>query len=162
MILVQDYKRLLKSNGEVIRDQIAGLTKAEMLLQPPNGGNCMLWVLGHLVDSLREIATVAGTDLPQTAVDYSRFAYDSQPLLADEAGLPSPEDIMADYAKVEEALFARLDVVDEAFFAETITMPGGKTPRRGWRALFYAFHHGYHIGQLELLRNLAGHTEKLI
>lgn len=37
-----------------------------------------------------------------------------------------------------------------------------RSARRGWMLFFMEFHHAYHIGQLELLRNLAGHTEKVI
>jgi len=38
----------------------------------------------------------------------------------------------------------------------------GRTITVGWRVLFLNFHFTYHVGQLELLRQLAGRSEKLI
>jgi len=38
----------------------------------------------------------------------------------------------------------------------------GKSVTVGWKVYFFFFHFTYHLGQLELLRNLAGRTEKVI
>jgi len=51
---------------------------------------------------------------------------------------------------------------EEAYFDQEVELWPGSKGTRGWWAFFFSFHNSYHIGQLELLRNLAGHTEKLI
>jgi uncharacterized damage-inducible protein DinB len=162
MITIQDYIRLLNSNAEIIKLQTAGLTMTDMLAQPANGGNCMLWVLGHLTDNLNEILAVVGGTSPENMMDLSRFARGSQPITGYEADLPTPEQLLAAYDQLHDAVISRLGETDEAYFDEEIELWPGSKATRGWYAYFFSFHHSYHIGQLELLRNLAGHTEKLI
>jgi len=41
MITKQEYLRMLEGNHSLIDTQIEGITDAQSLLQPPNGGNCL-------------------------------------------------------------------------------------------------------------------------
>lgn len=162
MITIQNYIRLLEGNAEIIKLQSADLTMAEMLTQPANGGNCMLWVLGHLTDNLNEILTIVGGASPENLEDLSRFVRGSQPITAFEAGLPTAEQLLETYDKLHQAILNRLHQTDEDYFDQELELFPGSKATRGWWAYFFSFHHSYHIGQLELLRNLAGHTEHLI
>ena len=162
MITIQNYIRLLESNREIIKMQIADLTMDDMLLQPANGGNCMLWVLGHLTDNLYGILKAAGGTAAENLVGLSRYTHGSDPVTGFEAGLLTPEQFMATYDKLHQAIIDRLLECDEAYFDQELELWPGSKATRGWWAFFFSFHHSYHIGQLELLRNLAGRTEKLI
>ncbi|MGB4595390.1 MAG: DinB family protein [Anaerolineaceae bacterium] len=162
MITIHDYVRLLKSNIEIIKLQVADLTMDEMLIQPVNGGNCMLWVLGHLADNLQQILKIVGGTLPENQLDLSLFARGSQPITGSEAGLPTPEQLLTAYDTLHQMVISQLGQSEETYFDQEVELWPGSKSTRGWYATFFSFHHSYHIGQLELLRNLAGHTEKLI
>lgn len=161
MITAKEYQSMLEGNLEIIKEQINGVSNSEMLIQPPNGGNCMLWTLGHLTDSLLSILVFLGGEKLQELADLSRFKRGSEPILGHETGLMTASELMEAYETLHQAVIEKLAPMTAAEFDEEI--PGfGRPARRGWMLFFMEFHHAYHIGQLELLRNLAGHTEKII
>jgi len=161
MITASEYRSMLEGNREIIREQTQGMSDAEMLLQPPNGGNCMLWTLGHLTENLIAILGYLGGKKPEGLADLSRFKRGSLPILGPEPGLMTASELMGAYDLLNKAIDEKLALMTDADFDEEV--PGfGEPARRGWMLFFMEFHHAYHIGQLELLRNLAGHTEKII
>lgn len=162
MITIQEYLRLLERNTEIIKMQTAGLSMEDMLLQPTDGGNCMLWVLGHLTDNLRGILRVVDEPSPALDLDLSPFLRGSPPVAGFDPSLPTPEQILGAYDSLHQLIVHRFQRLDEMYFAEELELFPGSIATRGWWAYFFSFHHSYHIGQLELLRNLAGHHEKLI
>jgi Protein of unknown function (DUF664). len=161
MITAKEYQSMLEDNLELIKEQIKGVSDSEMLIQPPNGGNCMLWTLGHLTESLIPILRFLDGEKPEGLADLSRFERGSEPILGPEAGLMTASELMTAYEVLHQAVLEKLEPMTDADFDEEV--PGfGRPARRGWMLFFMEFHHAYHIGQLELLRNLAGHTEKII
>jgi uncharacterized damage-inducible protein DinB len=161
MITAKEYQSMLEGNLELIKEQIKDVSDSEMLIQPPNGGNCMLWTLGHLTESLIPILRFLDGKKPEGLTDLSRFERGSEPILGPEAGLMTASELMTAYEVLHQAVLEKLEPMTDADFDEEV--PGfGRPARRGWMLFFMEFHHAYHIGQLELLRNLAGHTEKVI
>lgn len=161
MITAKEYQMMLEGNLEFIKLQIKGVSDSEMLIQPPNGGNCMLWTLGHLTESLITILRFLDGRKPEGLADLSRFERGSEPILGPEPGLMPAFELMEAYEVLHQAVLEKLGPMTDADFDEEV--PGfGQPARRGYMLFFMEFHHAYHIGQLELLRNLAGHTEKLI
>jgi len=161
MIKASEYQKMLEGNFELIKEQIKELSDSEMLIQPPNGGNCMLWTLGHLANNLLSILGFLGGEKPEGLADLSRFKYGSEPVLGPEPGLMTHTEIMDAYELLHQAVLEKIALMTEAEF--DVEIPTFQGPaRRGWMLFFMEFHHAYHIGQLELLRNLAGHTEKII
>jgi hypothetical protein len=112
------------------------------------------WIVGHLAASRRNVLKLVG--LPQPAADW-------EPLFgrgSAATGLPAELDMVAILADVQasQALLAgRWD----ALTAEALAAP---FPRRlpngselvGGALQFLAWHEAYHLGQLGLLRRLAG------
>ena len=161
MITAKEYQSMLEGNLEIIKEQINGVSDSEMLIQPPNGGNCLLWILGHLTESMISILGFLGGEKPADLADLSRFKRGSEPIRGPEPGLIKAAELMDAYGKLHQAVLEKVAPMTAADFDEEI--PGfGLPARRGWMLFFMEFHHAYHIGQLELLRNLAGHTEKII
>ena len=161
MITAKEYQSMLEGNLEIIKEQIQGVSDSEMLIQPPNGGNCMLWTLGHLTESLITILRFLDGGTPEGLADLSRFERGSEPILGPEPGLVTASELMDAYQVLHQSILEKLDPMTEADFDEKV--PGfGQPARRGYMLFFMEFHHAYHIGQLELLRNLAGYTEKII
>ncbi len=139
--------------------QTKDLGQDDLLIQPQPGGNCMLWVLGHIVNSLGEVVNELGGGLtPATVKTYDRFAPGSEPVLGYEKDLPGLEKIKEDFATLSKIAIQALDEKSEEFFAQE----AGHGQTNGGSLLFSAFHLSYHTGQLEYLRNLAGKTEKVI
>ncbi len=161
MITKQEYLRMLEGNRALINMQIEGLTDPQSLLQPPNGGNCLRWVLGHLTENLVEILHVLDVEPPKEAEALNRFARTSEAIKFDEPGLLHLNEIMQLYGQLEKQIFEKLETMDESDFDKEFGTGEWKS-RLGWKLFFFAFHHHYHIGQLEYLRNLAGLTEPLI
>ena len=117
----------------------------------------MMWVLGHMVESMKDLVVTMGGDEPEGYQAYQRFERTSEPLIEDEPNLPDLATIKQDYAALTALAAQTLENQTDSFFAEP-----GWNGTKGATILFFAFHMSYHAGQLEILRNLAGKTEKMI
>jgi hypothetical protein len=161
MIQVEDFSKMISGEHEILLQQTAGLSHADSLLQPEPGGNCLNWVMGHLVGNLVEILKVLGEVPPSGLPDLQHYGYGSEPILRDEPGVHPFEDLIESYTRLNNLVIEKLKQMTEADFEEEIDFFQEKT-RRGYIAFFYFFHNTYHLGQLEQFRNLAGKTEKVI
>jgi hypothetical protein len=157
MITKEDFKTLFETWEWIVDVQTEGLSRQDLLIQPQPGGNCMLWVLGHMVVSMKDLIQTMGGTEPEGYQGYERFERNSQPVLSDEPGLPELEQIKTDFIALSKLAAQTLDAQDLAFFAQP-----GWSGTNGATVLFLAFHMSFHAGQLEYLRNLAGKTEKVI
>ena len=158
MITKEDFKDLFNTWEWILDVQTKDLSQEDLLTQPQPGGNCMLWVLGHMVNSLSAMVIELGGSVPTVASTYERFAPGSEPVLGYEKDLPSLDKIKEDFGAISKMAIQALDKQSEEFFAEEAS--DGQT--NGGSLLFSSFHLSYHSGQLEYLRNLAGKTEKVI
>lgn len=161
MISNQDFIRILSIENNLINAQTKDLTQADTLIQPQPSGNCMNWVLGHLLENQILMLETLGKESPVTQASLERYQRESSPVQQDEPGIWSLEQLLAGHQQVNEALIAALGTTTEEDFARQITI-GERTMTVGWRLFFLYFHFTYHVGQLELLRQLAGKTEKVI
>lgn len=161
MITKQDFIRLLSIEHNMIHTQTEGLTQADTLIQPKPSGNCMNWVLGHLLDNQITLLTLLGKESPVDPVLLERYLRDSDPVTGEGPGVLTLERLLDGLDRVQVALIARLGEMSDADFTREIEFRG-RTITVGWRVLFLNFHFTYHVGQLELLRQLAGRSEKLI
>ena len=147
-------------NTRLIHMQTRGLTHAESLLQLPFRGNCFNWVVGHILTSrdacLRLLEQPATLSAEQLAV-YDRG---SEPLTHAEQAAPL-EDLLAKLDEADRCLSAALEPLDEAELARAVTF--GRDPQPLGEVLaFLQWHETYHLGQLELLRQLAGKDDKVV
>lgn len=161
MIPVSEFKRMLKIENELIVKQTAGLSQADTLIQPSPSGNCMNWVLGHLLESQIIMLEMLGGLSPLPQSDLKRYERESEPILHEEPGVLSVDTLLAGLEKLHQSITVRLDEMDEADFVQEIKI-GERTRTRGWQVFFLHFHYTYHLGQLELLRQLTGRTDKII
>jgi hypothetical protein len=161
MITIQDFIRLLSIEHNMIHTQTEGLTQADTLIQPKPSGNCMNWVLGHLLDNQITLLTLLGKESPVDPVLLERYLRDSEPVTGEGPRVLTLERLLDGLDRVQVALIARLCEMSDADFSREIEFRG-RTITVGWRVLFLNFHFTYHVGQLELLRQLAGRSEKLI
>lgn len=161
MIRVEDFSKMLEGEQDILLRQVEGLSHADSLIQPQPGGNCLNWVMGHLVVNLMDILSTLGQKPSGDLPDMARYRIGSEPILGEEEGIARLEKLVDAYRMLSAQISDRLSQMSPQDFDEEIDFWQGKS-RRGYVAFFYFFHNTYHLGQLEFLRNLAGRTEKVI
>ena len=161
MITKDDFAKMLSGELDILSRQTEGLTHQESLLQPQPGGNCLNWVMGHLVVNLLDILKALGGVAPSNLPELDHYGFGSEPVRGNEPGVIELPVLVDAYALLTKTITDRLAQMSETDFDQQIEFWQGQS-RRGYVAFFYFFHNTYHIGQLEQLRNLAGRTEKVI
>lgn len=151
---------LYRNNHDIIHKQLKDVTQAESLIQPPYRGNCLNWVLGHILVIRDECLELLGQPGLTSEDEKKRFGYGSEPVTdgCDAAELDS--------------LLERLDqslgmIIDELNCLSSHEM---EREARIWRGpvplreaiAFMQWHESYHTGQLEQLRQLTGKNDHVI
>lgn len=150
---------LYKTNHWVMTHQTDGLTHEDSLLQLPFRGNCLNWVVGHILVSRQSILQMLGLQGSWTEEEIARYQSDAEPFQsADAPGILPFERLLADYARTQEQIAAGFAEISDEALAQT--NENGRTVAD--RLLFLAWHEGYHLGQTEYLRQLAGKDDKVI
>ncbi|MFC1572188.1 DinB family protein [Candidatus Eisenbacteria bacterium] len=142
--------RLFGINAQVIEANTEGMTDEESLLQPVPGGNCANWVLGHIVATRNSVMKLIGEDPVWNEEQASVYRRGADPL-TDAARATSFKQMLNDMRASQQKLTKRLGEMsgDElAAAAEDDTVAG--------QLAILHFHEAYHIGQLGLIRRLAG------
>lgn len=121
----------------------------------------MNWVLGHILDSQVTLLTVVGGISPIDPAGLAIYQRGSEPITSDQPGVLHLDYLLEKIDAVHSALVTRLAEMDAADFSREIQQ-GERKFTLGWRFLFLHFHYTYHVGQLELLRQLAGRSEKVV
>jgi len=161
MITIRNLQRIFEMENEIIHDQVNGLTQEDSLLQPQPGGNCLNWVLGHLLTNQVEIILAMGGTPPFNPAQVARYDRDSEPIRGEEEGVLPLYTLVSMHDQIHEVLNQLLDTAREEDFEKEILI-GERKMTLGWRVFFLHFHYTYHIGQLEFLRQLAGKLDKII
>ncbi len=161
MITVRNLQRIFEMENEIIHEQVNGLTQADSLLQPQPGGNCLNWVLGHLLTNQVEIIRALGGTPPFNPAQVARYDRNSEPIRGEEEGVLPLITLVSMHDQTHETLNHLLDATKDEDFEKEI-LAGEQKTTLGWRVFFLHFHFTYHLGQLEYLRQLAGKLDKII
>ena len=158
-----DAESLIRSyrlTYHLIRLQTEGLTHADSLLQPPFRGNCLNWVLGHIVAGRSQAhALLTGSPLwPRD--EAARYETGSQPITTTEQAL-SLDRLLADLERSQQAITAAVERLSREDLAATVVFRGDQQPL-GQALAGLHWHETYHTGQLELLRQLAGKNDAVV
>ena len=143
---------------QVVLDNVAGLTHEDSLTQPVPSGNCLNWVLGHLVLIDQRILR----RLEQPAVispdALARYGRESLPLTDPSEAVPFPMLVDA-WATSAPGIDAGLAALSPAALESRVgPTPANNNPTDTVCTLltFLMFHQAYHAGQTGILRRLAG------
>jgi uncharacterized damage-inducible protein DinB len=147
-------------NQNVIHRQTDGLTHADSLLQLPFRGNCLNWVLGHILDTRNTVLKLLGAQPVFTKEEASLYGHGSDPITGEGKALPL-ERLLADLDESQNRIATALQSISPEALAAEIEMWKGKTPLVEHLG-FLNWHETYHVGQLELLRQLAGKNDAII
>jgi len=142
---------LFTINHQALHTNLKGLTDADALVQPKPDGNCLAWVVGHIVASRDGALTLVGADSFLDPETRKRYARGSAPVR--EAGDGKPlTALLADLDRSQERLTTWLTSAPDSVW--TSPLEGWGTVAKG--LLFLHFHEAYHVGQTGILRRLAG------
>ncbi len=155
-ILIRTFERSYK----IIHQNVDGLTHEESLLQMPTGGNCLNWIVGHIVSARSGAMRALGIEPIWTDEQRAIYRGGSEPITAENSHMAYRlEDILRDLDRSQEALLVVLA-------SKTIDDMNASTdvPDRslGESINYFGWHEGYHTGQLEYPRNLAGRHGKVL
>jgi uncharacterized damage-inducible protein DinB len=154
--MIQSFARTWR----VIHRQTEGLSNADSLIQLPFRGNCLNWVLGHILVGRNRVLELLGEPQLWGEAEKARYRTGSDPVTIEAQALPL-ERLLADLDRSQEQIAAALESVSPAYLAEP-EESGGDDQSRGQAVAFHHWHETYHTGQLELLRQLAGKNDAII
>ena len=156
MISVKATARFFGLNHRLIHMQIGGFTHEDSVLQLPFRGNCLNWVLGHIVVNRNVALTILGEGTAWSDEESVRYATDSDPIAGARDALRL-ERIVSDLDRAQERLDAAFrNVSPERWEARA----GEQTV--GERLAGLLWHETYHTGQTEYLRQLAGKDDAVV
>jgi uncharacterized damage-inducible protein DinB len=161
MITPQQLADAYGRNVGIIKAQAAGLSNADGLLQPACRGNCLNWVVGHILDGRNTVLNLLGAEPAFDPVAAARYARNSEPILADGTGVVPLDELLRTLERSQEYLGAAMAALTDADVARE-TQFGTRTQPLGGILFFLYFHECYHSGQAEPLRQLAGTDDKVI
>ena len=140
----------LELNYGTLFRNLEGITHEESLVMPPSG-NCLNWVLGHIVSSRNRIMTQMGL-APIWQIDLA-FHYSGR---AEAGWSPATaielKSIETDLARSQQELLNALEQMPDAM----LTTPDEKGRTLADAISFFNFHEAYHGGQVALLRRIVG------
>jgi uncharacterized damage-inducible protein DinB len=154
---VEVFRHQARTTHQIVRLNAAGLTHEESLIQPHPGGNCLNWVVGHLVCIHHVMLEMLGQEPVMERSGLERYNRGSAPLRD-----PSEALDLGMLLEVWDEAAERLDAGLAALTPEALDGPAphspGGDPGETLRTLlcFVVFHQAYHAGQLGLLRRIAG------
>jgi hypothetical protein len=147
-----------KMSHIVVRKNTEGLTQEDSLVQPQPAGNCLNWIVGHLVNIYNQALPLLGQEPAIDPAAIARYARGSAPI-RDASEALELRDLLAAWDTASE----RLDAGLAALTPEVLDrpMPGpdsGGALTETVRSLLsiISFHQAYHAGQTGVLRRIAG------
>ncbi len=147
-------------NVNIIKRQTEGLTEEDSLLQPPDGGNCLNWLLGHLANNRDRILTLVGAE-PVLGQPGERYRRESEPVTGAGEGVLPMQDLVDAIERSQAPIAAFLQRATPEDLAREVPFAGRVGPLSD-RLFFLYFHETYHTGQTEFLRHVAGKNDKII
>lgn len=152
--------RLFNNNHHILHQQVKDINQEESLVQPPFRGNCLNWVVGHILGVYGECLEVMGMPGTQNEAEVKTYGYGSEPL----TGCAKAGDLLEMLHRLDEGLeriTLQLANMSAAELEREVTIWLGSVSLI--EALYVMqWHASYHTGQLELLRQLAGKNDKVI
>ena len=143
--------RQLELNYGALFRNLEGITHEESLIVPETGGNCLNWVVGHIVSARCRMMTQLGIP-PVWQMDLA-FHYSGH----EEANwLPEKaldlKSLQTDLVRSQQDLLNALEGMVDGM----LTTPDDNGRLLGDAVIFFNFHEAYHGGQVALLRRIIG------
>jgi hypothetical protein len=143
----------------LIKQQAKGLSHADSMLTLPSWDNCMNWVLGHLLHYRDNVLRLLGDQPTMSDEDMLIYKRESEPLTDGDKAIPLLTLLKA-LDESYDLVVAALQRASPDALAAIFDEENGQTVAD--RIEFIQWHETYHVGQLEILRQLAGTNDAII
>lgn len=138
----------------VLKMHITGVTAEEAVRQPPTGGNCLNWLVAHLVNVQNSVMKLVGAE-PVLEDEALNRDWDEPIRTAEEA--LDWDRLVAALLGSEERCLAAIDGLSKEFVDQGgFKDPFGTALTRGGLLTFLAGHQVYHAGQIGIVRRVIG------
>ncbi|MEK6255760.1 MAG: DinB family protein [Chloroflexota bacterium] len=161
MINLEQLGKEFKRNTSIVDLQTKLLTHEDSLLQPESRGNCMNWVLGHMLDSRDRVLNMLGEERLVMLDQKEIYTNGSDPITEDGEHVIKLERLLEMFQIGQERIESGIRQLDVKKLDEMVGKEGREV-RFGDRLHFWYFHDTYHTGQLEYLRQLTGVDDQVI
>jgi hypothetical protein len=157
--LVDGYRHMAVLTDRVLHANVEGVTQEESLVRPEPGGNCLNWVVGHLVAVYNNALPLFGQERVVEPAVLKRYDRGSAPLTD-----PAEATDIGELMRLWDQAAARVDAGIATLVPETLEQPAPFSPSGdpsetvGSLVATVLFHQGYHAGQTGVLRRIAGHA----
>lgn len=154
----ETFRKMLGLSSRALAANLDGFTDREALAQPPGGGNCVNWIVGHVVTHRNHMLRALGAGPVWAADADARYDRGSEPVTGADGA--QALDVLRDALdRSRERLLAAFDAVtDEQLAAVPGAASGSATGPLGQRLALLIVHEGYHAGQVGVLRRLSGRS----
>lgn len=161
MITIQQLGSAFDRNARVVHIQTEGLTHTDSLIQTPYNINCLNWVVGHIVMYRDQILELLGKQQLLSAVEKSLYARESEPIRGEGKDVLRLERLLELLDQGQEQITEGLKELTPNDLENEIQV-GQRRTRLSERLFFLYFHDTYHVGQTDLLRQVAGKDDRII
>jgi uncharacterized damage-inducible protein DinB len=147
----------LQAARAVLAANLEGVDHDLSLVQPTPGGNCLNWILGHLVASYDRILPALGGEPVLSPEQKAVYARGGEPL--DDPGKAVPfEELQRAFEIAHARVIEGLGRLSEERLGEPAPFSPTDNPDETLGSLLsvIAFHQAYHAGQTGLARRLVG------
>lgn len=154
---VQVFRQSASTTHKIVKLNLAEVSHAESLIQPSPAGNCLNWVLGHLVCIYDNVLPMLNQAPVMDRATIKRYDRGSEPVQASQQAIDFPKLLQA-----WDESSRRVDAGLAALTSEVLDSPAPfsptKNPDETVRSLLTLvfFHQAYHAGQTGILRRIAG------
>jgi uncharacterized damage-inducible protein DinB len=154
---VEVLRQQTQMTHKVVGVNVQGVTHEESLIQPTPGGNCLNWVLGHLVGVYNNVLPLMGQEPVMDKGALKRYARGTPPI-EDPAEALDVQELLSGWDEATK----RIDAGLAGLTAEVLDRPAPNSPsgnpNETVRSLLTTvlFHQAYHAGQTGILRRIAG------
>lgn len=157
---IRVLRQLNRTTDFVVRANLAGVTQAESLVAPGGAGNCLNWILGHLVIVYDKVLPMLGQAPVRGEAALARYDRGSAPLTEPSQALPLAELLEA-WGEQVERVDAGLAALPAAALDAPCPDPDGDPSTVRAVLTLVMFHQAYHAGQTGVLRRVAGHPRAI-
>jgi uncharacterized damage-inducible protein DinB len=157
-----DLARMYEFSYAALNRNLQDLDHEDTLLLPDAGGNCLNWVLGHVVSARSMVLMLAGATPTLTGEGMSVYRRGSHP--EGTSGFADLAKLRAMFDQTQEQLIPALTALSEQALNGAVPEEHRRPPLTGTLGdalIRLHYHEGYHNGQIGLLRRLAGKPEAI-
>lgn len=152
-----DLAKMFEFSYAAIQRNLQDLSHSDTLIIPQNGGNCLNWVLGHVVVARNTALNLIGS---------TPIAIGQKLALYQRGSAPCAGDQLLDLATLRgflddshQLLIPALVAMSQANLGKSVPVPYNRAPLTGSigdALIRLHYHEGYHNGQIGLLRRMSG------